>query len=105
MAVDDTHVFPGFLTSVLIQISFQSHRLLFSHNSAEVKGKNMPERNLHQPVSNSQPPGHESDTLSNWLSPEFSCVVRVNPLLNDKILALSKLEAFVVNNFNIFKVA
>ena len=44
MAVDDAHVFPGFLTPVLIQISFQSHQLLFSHASAEVRGKNTPKR-------------------------------------------------------------
>ena len=41
-AVGDAHVFPGFLTSIRTQISFQSHRLLVSHASAEVRG----ERNL-----------------------------------------------------------
>ena len=46
MAVGDAHVFPGFLTSVLTQISFQSHRLLFSHASAEVRGENTPEKNI-----------------------------------------------------------
>ena len=43
MAVGDAHVFPGFLTLVLTQISFQSHRLLFSHASAEVRGENAPQ--------------------------------------------------------------
>ena len=38
------HVFPGFLTPILTRLSFQSHRLLFSHASAEVKGENTPER-------------------------------------------------------------
>ena len=38
-----THlVFPGFLTL----ISFQSHQLLFSHASAEVKGENTLERKI-----------------------------------------------------------
>ena len=46
MAVGDEHVFPGFLTPILTQISFQSHRLLFSHASPEVRGENTPERNL-----------------------------------------------------------
>ena len=46
MAVGDAHVFPGFLTPVPSQISFQSHRILFSHASAEVRGENMPERNF-----------------------------------------------------------
>ena len=36
MAVGDAHV--------LTQLSFQSHQLLFSHASAEVRGENMPER-------------------------------------------------------------
>ena len=46
MAVCDTYVFPGFLTQVLTRISFQSHQILFSHASAEVRGKNMRERNI-----------------------------------------------------------
>ena len=46
MAVGDAHVFPGFLTPVLTQLSFQSHRLLFSHASAEVRGENTPERKV-----------------------------------------------------------
>ena len=38
MTVGDVHWFPGFLTPVLTQLSFQSHRLLFSHASAELRG-------------------------------------------------------------------
>ena len=38
MAVSDAHVFPGFLTPVLTQLSFQSHRLFFSHAS-EARGE------------------------------------------------------------------
>ena len=44
MAVGDAYVFPGFLTPVLTQLSFQSHRLLFSSASAEVRGENTQER-------------------------------------------------------------
>ena len=40
MAVGDAHVFPGCLTPVLTQLSFQSHRLLFSNALAEVRGEN-----------------------------------------------------------------
>ena len=40
MAVGDAYVFLGFVT----QVSLQSHRLLFSHASAEVRGENTPER-------------------------------------------------------------
>ena len=43
MAVSDTHVFPGFLTPVLTQLSFQS-QLLFWHASAETRGENTPQR-------------------------------------------------------------
>ena len=46
MSVGDAHVFPGYLTPVLKQMSFQSHRLLFSHASAEVRGESTPERNF-----------------------------------------------------------
>ena len=45
MAVSDAHVFPGFLTSVLTQLSFQSHRLLFSHAS-DVRTENTSEKKL-----------------------------------------------------------
>ena len=39
MAVSDAYVFPGFFTPVPKKISFQSHQLLSSHASAEVRGK------------------------------------------------------------------
>ena len=45
MAVGDAYLFPGFLTPVLT-LSFQSHRLLFPHASAEVRGENTPERKV-----------------------------------------------------------
>ena len=48
MVVGDAHVFPGFLTPVLTQLSFQSHQLLFSHASAQVRGEKVSWRNLHQ---------------------------------------------------------
>ena len=41
MAVDDAHVFPGFLTPVLTQ--------LFSHASVEVRGENTPKESSPQP--------------------------------------------------------
>ena len=81
MAVGDLHVFPGFLTPILTQISFQSHRLLFSHASAEVRGENTPERKFastrsrthnHQVMSPtrspmSQPGGGRTETLSYYI--------------------------------------
>ena len=44
MTVGAAHVFPCFLTPVLTQLSFQSHRLLVSHASREVRGENTLER-------------------------------------------------------------
>ena len=65
MAVGDAHVFPGFLTPVLTQLSFQSRHLLFSHASAEVRGEKFAGQKVRlNRGSNSQPPGHESDTLT-----------------------------------------
>ena len=54
MAVGDARLFPEFLTLVLTQISFQSHRLLLSHASAEVIGENTPERKLASNRSRTQ---------------------------------------------------
>ena len=44
MVVGDAHVFPGFLTPVLTKLSFQNHRLLFPHASADVRGENTLDR-------------------------------------------------------------
>ena len=64
MAVGEAHVLPGFLTPVLTQISFQSHRLLFSHALAEVRGEYTPKKFRLNRVSDSQPLCHESNTLT-----------------------------------------
>ena len=53
----NAYVFPGFLTSVLTQLFFQSHRLLFSHASAEVIGENTPERKVAS--TGDQPHNHQ----------------------------------------------
>ena len=45
--------------------SFQSHRLLFSHASAELRGEKIAgKKSRLNWGSNSQSPGHESDTLT-----------------------------------------
>ena len=61
-----THMcFLAFSHLYYYNFSFQSHRLLFSHASAEVRGDNTPERNFASTGgSNSQPAGHESYTLT-----------------------------------------
>ena len=66
MAVGDTHAFPGFLTPVLTQLSFQSHRLQCTFLTCYRSGrrKYAGERVCLNRVSNSQPPAHASDTLT-----------------------------------------
>ena len=57
MVVGDAHVFPGSLTSILTQLSFPSHRLLFSH--APCRGewwKHAGKKVCLNMVWNSQPP-------------------------------------------------
>ena len=68
MAVGDAHVFPGFLTPVQTQLSFQSHRLLFLQASAEVRGEKYAGKRVRLNwVLNSRPPWNESDTLTTEL--------------------------------------
>ena len=59
MGVSDTHVFAGFLTAVLTQLSFQGHQQLFSHASAEeIRQK-----------ENSPQPGIKLTTTRSWVRP------------------------------------
>ena len=65
MAVGEAHVFPGFLTPVLIQLFFPRPPDYFSHmplqrGEAKITGKKV---RLDR-GSNSQLQGHESDTLT-----------------------------------------
>ena len=81
IAVGDANMFTGILTPVLTQISFQSHRLLFSHASAEVRGKIHRKQISLNRIWNSQPPGDDSDTLTTeppWRGPryyKFTCIL------------------------------
>ena len=122
MAVGDAHVFPGFLTPVLTQVSFQSHRLLFSHASAEMTGENTPERKFASAGdrTHNHQPGHESlrDAGRKIKGLEAECktiimtfsrynVMHVNtyesclflPFPKQQILDSSKLKEFADNNF------
>ena len=65
MTVGDTYLFPGFLTPVLTQLSFQSQRLLYSHASSEVRGENTPERKFASTVSQT----HNHQVMSPTCSP------------------------------------
>ena len=128
MAVGDAYVFPGFLTPVLTLLFFQSHRLLFSHASAEVRGENMPERKVastwdrthnHQVMSPTRSPlshpggciegkGENAGFLfssSGLLKLAFMGYKSLshNPIFNpfpiEKFLDSSKLKRFGDNNF------
>ena len=68
MAVGDTYVFPGFLTPVLTLLSFQSHRLLSSHEFSKSERHTYARKKVCLNwVSNSQPPDQESETLTTEL--------------------------------------
>ena len=90
MTVGDAHVFPGFLTPVLTPISFQSHRLLFSHASAEVRGENMPERNF--PSTGSRTHIHQV------MSPTLYCdqTDRTKYIMSNEALMLTKSKLTVL---------
>ena len=65
MAVGDAHRFPSFLTPVLTHLSFQSYQLLSLHASCRGERRKYAGKKVRlNQVSNSQPPGHESDTLT-----------------------------------------
>ena len=65
MVDGDARVFPGFLTPVLTQLSFQNHGLLFSQASAEVRGKNTLERKF----SSTMPQTHNHRVMGPTRSP------------------------------------
>ena len=65
MAVDDAHVFPGFLTTVLTQLFFPKPPTTFltCFSKGERRKYAVKKVRLNR-VSNSQPTGRESDTLT-----------------------------------------
>ena len=73
MSVGDSYVFPGFLTLVLTQLSFQSHRLFFTCFSRGESWKYVGKKVYLNRVLNSQLLGHESDTLTTE-PPRRGCV-------------------------------
>ena len=81
MVVIDAYVFPGFLIPVLTQISFQSHQLLFSYASVEVRDENTPERNFASTWSRTH--NQEVISLIRSLSNPFGAI-------RDKLMMLEK---------------
>ena len=65
MAVGDAHVFPGFLTPVLTQLFFPKPPTTFLTCFCRGERRKYVGKKSHlNRGSNSQPPGHESDTLT-----------------------------------------
>ena len=68
MAVGDAHVFPGFLTPVLTQLFFPKPPTAFLTCFCRGERRTYAEKKSRLNWgSNSQPPGHESDTLTTEL--------------------------------------
>ena len=65
MAVSDAYVFPGFLTLVLTQLFFPKPPTTFLTRFCRGERRKYAGKNSRlNRGSNSQPPGHESDTLT-----------------------------------------
>ena len=65
MAVGDTHVFPGFLTPVLTQLFFPKPSTTFLTCFCRVERQKYAKKQVRLNWElNSQPPSHESDTLT-----------------------------------------
>ena len=65
MAIGDAQVFPGFLTQVLTQLFFPKPPTTFLSYFCRGERRNYAGKKVRlNPGSNSQPPGHESDTLT-----------------------------------------
>ena len=65
MAVVDAHVFPGFLTPALTQLFFPKPPTTFlTCFCRDERQKHAGQKSHLNWGSNSQPPGHESDTLT-----------------------------------------
>ena len=78
------YMFPGFLTPVLTQLFFPKPTTTFLTCFCRGERRKYPgKKSRLNRASNSQPPGHESDTLTTeppgqgsiWASLKFGCVV------------------------------
>ena len=112
MAVGDAHVFPRILTPAPTHLSLQSHRLLLSDASAEVRGKNTPERkfastwyqnhNRRVMSLSCSPLGNFMINVINQIMPSFSFIIHhykklYKLLLSAKIRATFHLIAYAEN--------
>ena len=73
MAVGDAHVFPGFLTPVLIQLFIPKPPSTFPTCFCRGERRKYAGKKVcFNRGSNLQPPGHESDTLTTWRQQNFN---------------------------------
>ena len=107
MAVGDAYVFPGFLTPVLTQLVFPKPPTTFLTCFCRgERRKYAGKKNRLNRGSNSQPPGHESDTLTTeppgrGLSPIMG---RIGPELPELFaLELGNISAFDCLHSSIYK--
>ena len=85
MAVSDAYsmCFLAFSHQYLHNFSFQSHQLLFSHASAEVRGENTPERK----VASNGDRTHNHQVMSPTRSPlSHPGGAQVKELVSDKVM-------------------
>ena len=94
MAVGDAHVFPDFLTPVMTQLPFPKPLTTFLTCFSRGEGqKNTGKKVCLNPVSNSQPPGHESDMLTTEPPGQgiYSCMFQVSLVLSKDYKASYKM--------------
>ena len=102
MVVGDAHVFPGFLTPVLMQLFFPKPRLLFSHASAGVRGENMLERKFAGDwTHNHQVTSPTRSALSNPGFPNKPCFLHICSTNVFKTL-WKKEKLLVTSNFSFY---
>ena len=97
MAVGDAHVFPGVLSPILTK-PLTTFLTFLRGERRTYAGKKV----CLNRVSNLQPPGHESDTLtteSPWRGLSGFCML--NSLSNDKHLDPSKFKPFTDDEINV----
>ena len=104
MAVGDEHVFRGFLTPVLTQLFFPKPPTTFltcfcRGERQKYAGKKV----CLNCGSNLQPPGYESDKLTNEPPGRGTSKKGFDPLPEDKILDWSKLEQIADSLLEAFK--
>ena len=108
MAVNDTYVFPGFLTPVLTQLFFPKPPTTFlTCFCRDERRKYAGKKSRLNRGSNSQPLGHESDTLTFYPSQikfhfwSFSCSVGCKILMPLTLSQTRNSRLFQTENFQI----